>query len=194
MPELPPLRPWARANAGRFTDTIQVPGILLTVVDVPYFLFLFVALSSFWLLLSGYWDHPLLLGVGLGSSLFGAWIGVRLEKADPGGYSLGMLLRLPRYLLWLLVAIVSANIDVVRRVWQPARYPIAPETGRVPTSQRTRLGKTIYANSITLTPGTVAIEVADREILVHALTADALDELLEGEMDRRVTRVEGRAR
>jgi len=159
-----------------------------------YFLFLFAALYGFWLLLSGHWDSPLLLIIGLASSLLAAWIGARLEQPERRGYSPGMLLRLPRYLIWLVAAIVKANLDVVRRVWRPQVHPISPVVGRLPLSQRTRLGKTIYANSITLTPGTVAIEVSDRDILVHALTASAFAELAEGDMDRRVTRAEGRGR
>lgn len=156
-----------------------------------YFSVLFAVLFGFWLLLSGFWDNGLLLGLGLLSSLFVAWVGARLESSGDDGLSPGMLLRLPRYLLWLVVAIVKSNIDVVRRIWEPETYPISPVTGRLPLSQRTRLGKTIYANSITLTPGTVAIEVSDTEVLVHALTREAFDDLAGGEMDRLVTAAEG---
>lgn len=159
-----------------------------------YFLLLFAALYGFWLLLSGHWDSPLLLGVGLASSLLAAWIGARLEQPEGSGYSLGMLLRLPRYMIWLVAAIVRSNLDVVRRIWQPQAHPISPVMRRLPLSQRTRLGKTIYANSITLTPGTVAIEVSDKDILVHALTESAFADLAGGEMDRRVSRAEGTRR
>lgn len=158
------------------------------------FLLLFAVLYGFWLLLSGYWDSPLLLGLGAAAALLAAWIGVRLERPDSGGYNLRMLLRLPRYLVWLFGAIVRSNIDVVRRIWQPHVYPISPVIGRLPVSQATRLGKTIYANSITLTPGTVAIEVSDDEVLVHALTEEAFADLAGGDMDRRVTWAEGTRR
>lgn len=155
-----------------------------------YFLSLVAVLFGFWLLLSGLWDHGLLLGLGLVSSAFVAWIGTRLESPGGDGFEPGMLLRLPRYLGWLLVAIVQANIDVVRRIWDPVAHPISPVTGRLPASQRTRLGKTLYANSITLTPGTVAIEVSDADVLVHALSREALDDLAGGEMERRVLALE----
>jgi multicomponent Na+:H+ antiporter subunit E len=49
----------------------------------------------------------------------------------------------------------------------------------------------LYANSITLTPGTVSIRVHGTKITVHAIADDVADGLLEGEMDRRVTRLEG---
>lgn len=160
---------------------------------MPYFLLLLATLFGFWLLLSGYWSNPLLLLLGLASSALVAWIGTRLEQPDGRGYSLGMLLRLPRYLVWLVIEIVKANLDVVRRVWRPRTHPISPVMGRLPLSQRTRLGKTIYANSITVTPGTVAIEVSDDAVLVHALTESAYADLAGGDMDRRVTWAEGRS-
>jgi multicomponent Na+:H+ antiporter subunit E len=63
---------------------------------------------------------------------------------------------------------------------------------RVKTSQRRDAGRVIYANCITLTPGTVSIDVTGDEIVVHALTREAARDLASGEMDRRVTRYEGR--
>jgi len=161
---------------------------------VLYFLLLFAVLYGFWLLLSGHWDSPLLLVLGLASSLLAAWLGARLEQSENARYSPGMVLRLPRYLVWLVGAIVKSNLDVVRCVWEPRTHPISPVFGRLPLSQRTRLGKTIYANSITLTPGTVAIEVTDEDILVHALTESAFADLAGGDMDRRVTVAEGKVR
>ena len=65
---------------------------------------------------------------------------------------------------------------------------------RIRASQKTDLGLAIHANSITLTPGTLSLDVRQRTILVHALTREAAEELAAGEMDRRVTRLEGDAR
>ena len=63
---------------------------------------------------------------------------------------------------------------------------------RVRTRQTTTVGTVTYANSITLTPGTISVEVAPGEIVVHALTHAGAEALLDGEMDRRVSRFEGR--
>jgi len=161
---------------------------------VLYFIVLFTLLAGFWLLLSGQWHNPLLLAFGLASSLFAAWIGARLNQAGPAGPGPVLLLRLPAYLVWLTRKVVRSNIDVVKCIWKPTQYPISPTLRRLPTLQRTAIGKTIYANSITLTPGTVAVEVTETEILVHALTQAALEELAAGEMNRRVQQVEGGAR
>ena len=61
---------------------------------------------------------------------------------------------------------------------------------RVRATQRSELGNTIFANSITLTPGTVALDVRGGSILVHALTDEAAAGLADGVMDSRVSRLE----
>ena len=68
--------------------------------------------------------------------------------------------------------------------------PIHPNMTVFKSSQNTDLGRVIYANSITLTPGTIVTAVGLNEMQVHALTlADTQNE--EDEMDRRATLVEG---
>ena len=94
------------------------------------------------------------------------------------------------YGLWLLKEIALSNIDVARRILDP-RLPIDPRIIRVRPSQRSDLGRMIYANSITLTPGTVSLDLDDDEIEVHALTKEAAESLQSGAMDRRVTGIRG---
>ncbi|NCA70347.1 MAG: cation transporter [Sphingobacteriia bacterium] len=156
---------------------------------MTYFLVLFSSLVIFWLLLSGYWSNGLLIGLGITSSLLVAWLGVRAQPSSKTA-NLGAVWRLIPYWWWLMIEIVKSNRDVVRRIWWPERYPISPSQDRLALSQETPLGRTIYAQSITLTPGTVAIEVAGGKVLVHALTREGLEELRRGEMDRRVSWVE----
>ena len=69
--------------------------------------------------------------------------------------------------------------------------PTKTINGAVRASQRSAIGLVAYANSITLTPGTVSIEVDDDTIVVHALTEVAERTLQDGEMDRRVAEMEG---
>ena len=94
-----------------------------------------------------------------------------------------------RYLGWLTLEVIRSNLDVSRRVLSP-RLPISPTLVWVPASQKTELGRVIFANSITLTPGTVSIDVQENEIEVHALSREGAEALLEGEMDRRVRAME----
>jgi multicomponent Na+:H+ antiporter subunit E len=95
------------------------------------------------------------------------------------------------YLAWLGKEITKANIDVAKIILDPA-LPISPVMVRVPATQTTDVGKVIYANSITLTPGTVSVEVMDDEILVHAITSEAAEGLADGDMDSRVDAIEAR--
>lgn len=149
-----------------------------------------LVLVVFWLINSGHFE-ALLLGLGLLSIVGVMLINRRLEAVD-GEYEppVLMTLRLPGYLLWLLWQIVKSNIDVVRCIWQ--RSPqIRPAVLRITVSQQSDVVKVLHANSITMTPGTVTLEVEGNEFEVHALTRAAADGLKSGEMDRRVTSLEG---
>jgi len=145
---------------------------------------IFLLLVCIWLLNSGFFT-PLILSLGLLSVVFVVWLAHKMDVVDEESQPIHMTARLPGYFWWLFVKIVQANIDVVRHIWRP-KLSISPCTARVTASQSTDMGKVIYANSITLTPGTVALDVDGDQILVHALSRDGLADLQTGEMDRRV--------
>lgn len=151
-----------------------------------------LVLAAIWLLLSGHYE-PLILAFGLISVAVVVLIARRKGLTDREGHPIDLLLHGLRYWPWLLIEIAKSNIAVARCILSP-RLPISPTVIKVPSSQRTDLGRVVFANSITLTPGTVSILVERDGILVHALTAEAARDLAEGgDMDRRVTRMEGRA-
>jgi multicomponent Na+:H+ antiporter subunit E len=145
-----------------------------------------------WLLLSGYFDVPLLLSFGVLSCALVVFVAWRTEAIDPEERPLRLRLNLHvlGYWPWLLWQIVLANLDVAKRIVDP-KLPISPTLITLKPSQRSDLGRVIYANSITLTPGTVTTDLSGDTLEVHALTREAADSLLEGDMDRRVTRLEG---
>ena len=148
-----------------------------------------VALFIFWLLLSGIYT-PLIITLGAVSSAFVAWIAHRMDVADHEGFPIHLGWNALTYWPWLLWEIVKANIDVARVILKKD-MALSPTLVRIPASQKTELGQVTFANSITLTPGTVAISVGDGMIDVHALTAEAADELITGRMDRRACKMEG---
>ena len=150
---------------------------------------LFVLLFLTWLLLSGIYTG-LLLGFGVLSCLVVVAVCRRMKIVDPEGHPNHLIPGLLRYIPWLLWAITKANIDVARRIVHP-RLPMSPRVIQVETSQKTHLGQVIYANSITLTPGTVAVETDEGTIDVHALTREAAEDVRSGTMDSRVTDMEG---
>ena len=157
---------------------------------MKYSLSLGIVLAAVWLAWSGHFT-PLLLSFGAASVLLTVVLAHRLGATDAEGAPLQPLLRSVTYLPWLLKEIVVANLDVARRIIDP-RLPIQPRIFRTCGTQSTDVGKVIYANSITLTPGTVTLRMDDDGLLIHALTADAADSVPGGPMDRRVTAIEGK--
>ena len=149
-----------------------------------------IGLSGFWLLLSGYWTNPLLLSLGLISVALSVYITYRIRRQYRLYSNWRLLLRLPRYLLWLLYEIYKANIAVIKNIWFPGVHPISPTVKRLPMMQKSKLGKTIFANSITLTPGTVSFDVKDDGVLVHGIVEEAVVELMDGEMNQKVAQLE----
>lgn len=148
-----------------------------------------ITLAVLWWLLSGQ-TKPFLLQCGVVTILFVTWISGRMRLLDDESQPFRMLPRLLLYAPWLLWQVVLSNWDVVKRVWTPG-LGIAPEVIRVPCELKTGFGRVTYANSITLTPGTVTIEAGDGEFLVHALHDEAAAGLETGDMHARVKRVEG---
>ena len=146
-------------------------------------------LAVLWLLLSGHYD-PLFLGLGMASVALTFFIASRMRVVDQEGAPHTLIIRAAIYLPWLMWEVIKSNVDVARRILTPS-LPIAPRTFTIRASQTTAVGRVLYANSITLTPGTVTLEVQGQRLRVHALARDTVDDLLGGEMDRRVTRAEG---
>lgn len=152
---------------------------------------LFVALCAAWMLWSGYFK-PLLLGLGLVSVLACLYLAVRMRRTDGEGAGFSIIdhiHQLATYWPWLLVEIAKSNIDVARIVLAP-KIDVDPVMIRVTATQQTGLGKVIYGNSITLTPGTITVDMEGDQIIVHALTQAGAEGVREGGMDRRVTALE----
>lgn len=149
------------------------------------------ALFVLWLLLSGHYT-ALIVGLGAASCLAVAVLAWRLGTLETNGRSFAFLLRLLLYLPWLVREITMSNIEVAKLVLDP-RLPIRPQVIRVRASQRSPLGLATFANSITLTPGTLSMDAdVEGEILVHAIGDVTAEGLQSGEMNRRVTALEGR--
>jgi multicomponent Na+:H+ antiporter subunit E len=144
-----------------------------------------LSLFAFWLLLSGFLT-PLLLVLGGASALAVTLLARRMELLDDEGHPVRLVPRIPRYWPWLWKEIVKSAWDVSLVIVNP-RLPVSPTFVRLKPSQKTTVGLVTYANSITLTPGTLTVDVSPDEVLVHALTREGAEALLDGEMDRRVS-------
>ena len=146
----------------------------------------FLVLFAFWLLLSGFFTAFLMVA-GAASALGVVLFSRRMDIVDHEGHPVHLA---PRALLvywpWLIKQIVKSAWQVATIILRPS-LPISPVLVRIRSTQKTDVGRTTFANSITLTPGTISVEVGRDEFLVHALTRDHARELEAGEMDRRVT-------
>ena len=150
---------------------------------MAYFVALAVTLTAMWLSFSGIYK-PLLLSLGAVSIVICLVLAARLRLLDR---ETSPYLRAPiifAYWSWLFVEILKANIVVIRACLR-ADLDLDPALVKVPTTCRSDLAKTVFANSITLTPGTVTLSIEGDKMLVHALYEDSAGPDAFTEMDRR---------
>ena len=146
-------------------------------------------LFGLWLLFSGLFT-PLLLAFGALSSIFVAWIAQRMGLLTPEPDSTWLRpVRCLAYMPWLAWQVAKANADVALRILMPSKG-ISPRVITLPSSQESDLARSIYANSITMTPGTISIDVTGDVITVHALSREGAEDLAGGEMDAQVSALE----
>lgn len=143
-----------------------------------------VLLMLAWVLWSGYLK-PLLLGLGVFSSILVVYLDYRMRPTDTHFLDGRFLLRLARYWGWLAREVVRSSLDVTRIVLSP-KLPISPTVAEFETRCTLPADQALLGNSITLTPGTLTIQIADGHFVVHALTEAGARDILSGEMDRRV--------
>ena len=155
------------------------------------YILMLVVMFGVWLLWSGHYtiEHTLVLVLGIISCGFVVYMASRMECADEEGHPIHLVFQLLLYIPWLVWAIVKANVDVAKRILSPS-LPINPCLVRIKATQKADLNRVIYANSITLTPGTVSVELVGDDILVHALTREAAEDVQSGDMDWHVTHLE----
>ncbi len=146
---------------------------------------LLILLAVVWLLWSGIYT-PLLLGLGALSCVLSVYIAHRVGFFGRDVFSLHLMPRLPRYWGWLAIEVVKSSIDVARIILQP-RMPISPTVVKFHATSSAPLAQAILGNSITLTPGTVTLDIDDGTLQVHCLTKAGAEALLQGEFDRRAT-------
>ena len=152
-----------------------------------------LTLYVYWLVLSGHYTLWLMVS---GAVLTGAVVAFTRAKGiiDAEGFPVERIGRGLVYWPWLGWQIVLSALRVTRLILDP-RMPITPTMVRVRAKQHSAVGLATYANSITLTPGTISVEVSEsaRAIWVHAITRDGADGFQDDPMNDRVRIFEGRA-
>lgn len=155
------------------------------------YLSLAACLFAFWLALSGHYV-PFLIAAGAASAGACLAAAIRMRVVDAEGHPIEMFRGALTYFPWLIGEIAKSAWNVTKIILHPA-LPISPTMTVVRASQKTTVGIATYANSITLTPGTITVAAHGNELTVHALVKDGALDLEGGGMDRRVSRFEGTA-
>ena len=161
----------------------------------------FLPFSGFlilWLALSGHYDwfsthggeDRLLLFLGLFSCLLVMLLSRRMGLLSPSGLSPRLIWNIITYIPYLMVEIIKANIDVVKRIWKK-EMDIAPHVFTAKSTQTSPFTLMIYANSITLTPGTISLEAEMGKIKVHTLAEELAEGFEDSEMDKKVSALDG---
>nr|WP_322865197.1 Na+/H+ antiporter subunit E [Aquicoccus sp. G2-2]MEA1112430.1 Na+/H+ antiporter subunit E [Aquicoccus sp. G2-2] len=148
-----------------------------------------IVLFALWLLLSGIYK-PMIVGFGAISVLLVMFVVRRMDAIDGERVPLALgPLKFFGYLIWLMGEIAKANWAVTKIVMAP-EMPIRQHLFGVNATQRSDIGKVVFANSITLTPGTITVGTAPGRFIVHALAYCAEDDGALADMDRRVSATE----
>ncbi len=147
---------------------------------------LFFILLLVWLLLSGHYTF-LIISLGVISCFFCVYLTRRANILDNELLPVTFFPRIIQYIIWLIKEIIISNISTAKVILTNSENP---EIFIVKCTQKTPEGKTTYANSITLTPGTVTTDIKNNILEVHALTSEFGDDVRSGDMDKKVTWLE----
>jgi multicomponent Na+:H+ antiporter subunit E len=149
-----------------------------------------ILLALFWLLLSGIYQ-TLIIGFGVFSVLLVLFVLKRMDQTDFEPKPVASGARISRYFVWLTGQIIASSVHVTKLVWGNPKN-LSPSLAKVSVAQVPDKVRVLYANSITLTPGTLSVDLEDDEITVHALQNASIGELKEGDMVNKITSIWGK--
>ena len=152
---------------------------------------LFIVVFIFWLILSGITSIGMLI-LGVLSSLLIIFLINRMDIVDHETSLINFkFFTLLTYMFWLIKEMIVANIMVCFYIISP-RAKINPSIIKLKASQKSAVGKVLYANSITFTPGTVTIDINKDDLTVHTLAEPFKTSILKNKMDSMVKSTESK--
>lgn len=152
-------------------------------------------LAALWLLMSGLWDKPLILFFGALSVVLSVWVAKRMDAVDGEQIAFALHpIKTIGYVFWLLWEIAKSNLAVAKLILSGDDCR-NQKLFMMPVSCKSEIAQVMFANSITLTPGTITVETENDQFVVHALDFGDDDMEALAEMDARVSATEtvGRA-
>lgn len=141
-----------------------------------------VILFALWLVISATYD-PAHVVVGAVVSVLVAWLNPALPHMRRLSWPAAIA-----YQPWLFGRILKSGIHVSRLILDP-KLPIKPQLIKHETKFKTDGELVSLGNSITLTPGTITVEVGPGELLVHAIDDESRKDLLDGRFEEKIGRV-----
>lgn len=148
-------------------------------------------LFGLWIAFSTFLE-PLYLFLGALSVGLSLYLTQRLALLDDDGFPHSSAIKLPLYWIWLGVEVIKSNFRVTGLILAKDAS-LKQRFLHIPSTQKSELAKAIFANSITLTPGTVTVAAKDKMFLVHVLSATPDDQASLEEMGKRVSAIEGKS-
>lgn len=151
---------------------------------------LLVVLVLSWLLWSGIYK-PVVLGLGAFSCVLTLFLARRMGFFAQSSELMGMIQRLPGYWLLLLK-------DIIESSWKLTKIVLAPKLNIQPTiieldgSTLGDMGQTILGNSITLSPGTITLDIDEGHLLVHCISRQDAIALQQSDIIHRIKSLENR--
>lgn len=143
-----------------------------------------ILLFGFWLMLSGYFQ-PLLLTFGVISVAIVLVVIKRMDNVDQQPKQVSTGHRILRYFLWLISEIIRSSYHVTKLIWG-SKSSISPSLSKISVAKIPHNTRVLYANSITLTPGTLSVDLAGDELTVHALQKRSIERLKKGDMENKL--------
>lgn len=155
---------------------------------------MFVVFFLFWLLLNGRFTAEIaVVGLVLSALLY-LFVWKFMDYSPKGEWAL--FRRLPRivwYLCYLVKEIFVSAFRTIHFIWSPVEE-VEPQLVSFRSKLRTKAGRVVLADSITMTPGTITVDIAEDKLLVHALDATMAEGLEDSRMERNIAKVEGGAK
>lgn len=148
-------------------------------------------LFAFWIILNGRWTTEIAITGGVISALLYLFICKFMDYSPRKEWS--CIRRMPGivgYFIFLVGEIFVSAWATIRLIWSPKEV-VQPELTSFRTKLRTDPGKVVLANSITMTPGTITVDIRDDQMLVHCLDESMAEGLENSEMEKRIIKLEG---
>lgn len=156
------------------------------------YVLLFATLFFFWLVLASTLAiESVIIGIVVSILVIAYTKDLLFDDDETSLYKLSGIIRLVHFVWILIIEVINANISVVKIVLNPS-LPISPRFVVVPVPENLKrdFNKVLYANAITLTPGTLTVDILEEGYLIHAIDEDSGDGVAGSSLEEYTMRVE----